>query len=99
MKKVNLNHVLARNPDPTKPAPKVGDRVFVPALNAIAEVVSISKDVTNLITEVRYITEDGNLSVENVSTLIVKALSVWQKIKESAFIKAIVAFFSSRKKV
>lgn len=97
-KKIHLSHTLTRNPDPTKPAPQVGDRVFVPHLNAIAEVVSVSKDVANLITEVRYITEDGNLTVENVSSLIVKALSLWQKIKETAFVKAIVAFFSKRKK-
>lgn len=73
---------------------KVGQKVYIPELDLYGEVVEIHNDVSNLITQVKVKGKDGYSFVE-VTSLVVQAVQIVEKVGSSNVFKAVVNFFQN----
>lgn len=81
-------------PKPTKGV-KVGQKVFVPELGIFAEVAEISDDVKGWITKVKRVKDDGTVEFLEVTSLVVHAVQILEKVYESGIIKRAWIWFTN----
>lgn len=84
-------------PNPNGQVPHTGMKVYIPAHDAIGEVVEISNDVKGLITKVK-VSKDGGFDVIEVADLVIKGLSLLAKIKNTKLGKWFIKLFKRKNK-